>query len=100
LTELATPEQAVTLRRSQEPIVHWVAASHRGQRLAALTVECEGVFVNAARSTVVFARAQLGRRQQPGCFDPEEVFVLNDLEPTLHAAGVRIMRHKLAHELI
>jgi hypothetical protein len=79
-------------KASQEPVAHWVAASRRGQRLAALTVECEGDFVNAARSTVVFARAQLERRQRPGCFDPEEVFVLNDLEPTLHAAGIRIVR--------
>jgi hypothetical protein len=91
----ARPGQA-----GQEPVAHWVAASHHGQRLAALTVECEGDFVNAARSTVVFASAQLGRRQRAGCFDPEEVFVLNDLEPTLRTAGVRIVRHKLAQELI
>jgi hypothetical protein len=79
-------------KASQEPVAHWVAAAHRGQRLAALTVECEGDFLNAARSTVVFASAQLGRRQRPGCFDPEEVFVLNDIEPALHAAGIRIVR--------
>jgi hypothetical protein len=79
-------------KASQEPVAHWVAASHRGKRLAAITVECEGDFVNAARSAVVFATAQLGRRQRPGCFDPEEVFVLNDLEPPLHAAGIRIVR--------
>jgi hypothetical protein len=77
---------------SREPVAHWVAASSRGQRLAALTVECEGDFLNAARSTVVFAEAQLGRRQRPGCFDPEEVFVLKELESALNAAGVRIVR--------
>jgi hypothetical protein len=79
-------------KASREPVAHWVAALHRGQRLAAVTVECEGDFLNAARSTVVFAEAQLGRRQRPGCFDPEEIFVLNDLEPSLRTAGIRIVR--------
>jgi hypothetical protein len=76
---------------STEPVAHWIAANRGGVRLGALTVECRGDFLHAARSTVVFADTLLASARGGGCFDPEEICTLRDLEPKLRAAGVRIV---------
>jgi hypothetical protein len=77
---------------SGEPVAHWVAVLRDGRRLCARTIECEGDFVHAARSTVVFAEELPRTGGRRGCFDPEEIFTLKDLEPKLRAGGVRIVR--------
>jgi hypothetical protein len=76
---------------SAEPVAHWIAGKHRGRRVDARTVRCRGDFIHAARSTVVFAEGLLGRGQPGGCYDPEEVFTLDELEPKLRAAGIQIV---------
>jgi hypothetical protein len=78
---------------SDEPVAHWVAAVRDGRRLSARTVECRGDFLHAARSTTLFADALLRRRQPPGCFDPEEICTLHDLQVELLAAGITIVGH-------
>jgi hypothetical protein len=75
---------------SDEPVAHWIAAVREGRRLAARTVQCRGDFLHAARSTVVFADALLGRPQRGGCFDPEELCTLRGVQDELDAVGVRI----------
>lgn len=76
---------------SREPVAHWIAALRNRRRLGARTVRCRGDFLHAARSTVAFAAA-LARGEPPrGCFDPEELIVLGEIEPKLRAAGVRIV---------
>ena len=75
---------------SDEPAAHWIAASRDGRRLDARTVECRGDFVHAARSTIVFADALLSRGQCGGCFDPEEICTLSDVQAELRAAGITI----------
>ena len=75
---------------SDEPVAHWIAAVREGRRLNARTVECRGDFLHAARSTIVFADALLSCRQQAGCFDPEEIFMLSDVQAELQAAGITI----------
>ena len=75
---------------SDEPVAHWIAAIRSGRRLCVRTVECRGDFLHAARSTVVFADALLSRDGPGGCFDPEEIFTLNDLAAELRAVGVTV----------
>jgi hypothetical protein len=75
---------------SDEPVAHWIAAVREGRRLAARTVLCRGDFLHAARSTIVFADALLGRAQPGGCFDPEEICTLRGVQDQLEAAGIRI----------
>jgi hypothetical protein len=74
-----------------EPVAHWVAARRGDQRLSARTVECRGDFLHAARCATLFAEILLTRQQRGGCFDPEEVCTLTDLEPDLLASGLSIV---------
>ena len=76
---------------SDEPVAHWIAAIRGGRRLSARTVECRGDFLHAARSTVVFADALLARGRQGGCFDPEEIFTLGEIEAKLREFGISIV---------
>jgi hypothetical protein len=77
-----------------EPVAHWVAAKRRGRRLAARTVQCQGDFVHAAASTVMFADALRAGRPRGGCFDPGELFRLAELESELRESGIWIIeRH-------
>lgn len=78
---------------SDESVAHWIAAIHGRRRLGARTVQCHGDYLHAARSTVVFAEALLGRRHQPGCFDPEEICTLIDVQARLQTAGITIAGH-------
>jgi hypothetical protein len=74
-----------------EPVAHWIAARRGGRRLGVRTVECRGDFLHAARCAAVFAEMLLARGRPGGCFDPDELCTLADLEPDLSAAGVRII---------
>lgn len=76
---------------SIEPVAHWIAANRRERRLAARTVQCRGDFLHAARSTIVFADALLGRARRGGCFDPEEMWTLGGIEAELRAAGISVL---------
>jgi hypothetical protein len=78
---------------STEPVAHWVAALRGGRRLSARTVECRGDFVHAARSAVVFADSLLASQRPGGCFDPDEVWTVSDLEGKFRAAGIAIVPH-------
>jgi hypothetical protein len=74
-----------------EPVAHWIAATRGGRRLSARTVECRGDFVHAARSTVVFAEALLNGPVRAGCFDPEEICTLIDVEDRLRLAEIAVV---------
>lgn len=74
-----------------EPVAHWIAVKTGERRLSAATVRCQGDFVHAARSTVIFAEALTKHWTGRGCFDPEEICSLGQLEPRLQAAGVRVI---------
>jgi hypothetical protein len=76
---------------SNEPVAHWIAALSRGRCLSARTVECNGDYLHAARSAVVFADVLLGRQRTGGCFDPDEMCRLADIEPALRKAGITIV---------
>jgi hypothetical protein len=76
-----------------EPLAHWVAAIRTGRRLGARTVECVDGSQSAARSTVVFADALRTQPPPSGCFDPEEIWTLGDVEAELRAAGISVVSH-------
>lgn len=76
---------------SEEPVAHWIAAVRGARRLSARTVECRGDSLHAARSTVVFADALLTGEPRSGCFDPEELWTLEDVQPRLSASGVVVV---------
>jgi hypothetical protein len=78
---------------SPEFTAHWIAAIRGTRRLCVRTVQCRGCFLHAARSTVVFADALMARERQSGCFDPEEIWRLSDVESKLKAAGIDIVPH-------
>lgn len=75
-------------RASDEPVAHWIAAKQRGRRLAARTLECSGHYAHAAKCALVFAENLLGEPRKGGCFDPEEVFTMHELEPKLVRSGI------------
>ena len=83
---------------SSEPVAHWIAAISRGRRLSARTVECSGDYLHAAKSATVFADILLGGRRTGGCFDPDEVCTLADIEPALRKAGIAIVPRSPAFE--
>lgn len=84
---LVTPTPAGG-RASREPVAHWIAAKLRGRRLAARTLECAGHYAHAARCALVFAENLLEEPRRGGCFHPEEVFTLDELEPRLARCGI------------
>jgi hypothetical protein len=94
-THKAAPTEATA-----EPVTEWVAVRRRGMRLAATTIEGEGGYRMTAAATVVLADALLDAHgapvPEPGCFDPQELFTLEQLEAGLRQAGVRVVRHPAA----
>jgi NAD(P)-dependent dehydrogenase (short-subunit alcohol dehydrogenase family) len=76
---------------SDEPVTHWIAAVRGGRRLGARVVECRGDFLHAANSAVVFADALLRQPRIGGCFDPDEICSLAEIEPALLRAGIAIV---------
>jgi NAD dependent epimerase/dehydratase family len=81
---------------SNEPVAHWIAAIGGDRRLGARTVECRGDFLHAAKTAVVFAEALRGRERTGGCFDPDEICTLADIEPALREAGIAIVPRSAA----
>jgi hypothetical protein len=76
-------------RAGEEPVAHWIAALRGGRRLSARTVECRGDFASAASSTLVFADVLLTHRAT-GCFGPEEVCTLPQVDAALRSAGIAV----------
>jgi hypothetical protein len=77
-------------RPSSEPIAQWVAVLRGGERLAARTVEAKGDYVSTAAVALALAE-RLREAGAPGCFDPEELFGLEELAPRLREAGVEVV---------
>jgi hypothetical protein len=79
--EVATPE----------PVAHWIAATRGERRLGVAIVRCRGELVHTARSAVVFAQSMRTDPPGGGCFDPEEICTLDQLQASLQAAGISII---------
>lgn len=77
-----------------EPMMHWVALLRDGVRIAVRTIECQGAYYRAALATEVFGAKLFDYgRDQRGCFDPNELFTLNELLDPLRESGIRIVDH-------
>ena len=81
---------------SRDPVAEWVAVLRGSRRLAAAAVECEGDYRATAVAAVAFAQRALERDLPPGCYDPQELFTLEELAPGLARAGVRVVPQPLA----
>jgi hypothetical protein len=74
-----------------EPVAHWIAAIRGDRRLGVSIVRSPGELVHTARSAVVFAQSLLKDPPGGGCFDAEEICTLDQLQPSLQAAGISII---------
>ena len=79
---------------SREPVCEWVAVSRGGELLAAKTIQGEGDYRSTLAAAVVFADALLARlsseNELRGVRGVEELFSLEQLEPALREAGIRV----------
>jgi NAD(P)-dependent dehydrogenase (short-subunit alcohol dehydrogenase family) len=78
---------------STEPVTEWIAVRRNGRHLAARTITGAGNYRVTAAATLVLAEA-LTRRDPvpPGCFEPQELFRLAELEADLRQAGLVVTR--------
>ena len=77
-----------------EPLTEWVAVLRQGVHLAARTITGAGNYRVTAAVALVLAEALLdpARRDgmRPGCFEPQELFTLPELEADLRARGLSV----------
>jgi hypothetical protein len=77
-----------------EPLTEWVAVRRQGVHLAARTITGAGNYRVTAAATLVLAEALLDRARgdgvRAGCFEPQELFTLPELEPTLRQRGLAV----------
>jgi hypothetical protein len=77
-----------------EPLTEWVGVRHLGVHLAARTITGAGNYRVTASATLVLAEALLDPARRdgvlPGCFGPQELFTLPELEPDLRQRGLAV----------
>jgi NAD dependent epimerase/dehydratase family len=77
-----------------ESLIEWVAVRRRGARLAARTITGAGNYRVTAAATLVLAEALLDparrERARRGCFEPQELFSLPELEADLRHRGLAV----------
>jgi hypothetical protein len=97
----ALPVAAFVPRGSQrstelttESLTEWVGVRRRGALLAARTMTGAGNYRVTAAATLVLAEALLDPARHhgagPGCFEPQEVFSLPELEADLRQRGLAV----------
>src|SRR5215208_5673711 len=79
---------------TSEPLTEWVAVRRQGVRLAARTIAGAGNYRVTAAATLVMAEALLDPARtdgpRPGCFEPQELFSLPELEADLRQRGLAV----------
>jgi hypothetical protein len=77
-----------------ESLTEWVAVRRQGARLAARTITGAGNYRVTAAATLVLAEALLDPARtdgvRPGCFEPQELFSLPELEADLRQRGLAV----------
>jgi NAD dependent epimerase/dehydratase family len=96
----ALPLAAFVPRRNRptelttESLTEWVAVRRQGARLAARTIAGAGNYRVTAAATLVLAEALLDPARtdgvRPGCFEPQELFSLPELESDLRQRGLAV----------
>jgi hypothetical protein len=91
-----------TNRRAElttEPLTEWVAVRRHGTHLAARTITGAGNYRVTAAATLVLGETLLDRARRhglrPGCFEPQDLFTLPELEGDLRRRGLAVnpVRH-------
>jgi hypothetical protein len=77
---------------SREPTAVWVGARRGGERLGASMIECDGDYRVTAAAARIFGEALRDLRHRPGCFNPEDLFCLDDLLPAFEEVGLHLTR--------
>jgi hypothetical protein len=57
-----------------------------------MTLACEGDYRTTAALAGLFGMALLDASPAPGCFNPEDLFTLTDLGPSLNGIDLRIRK--------
>jgi hypothetical protein len=77
-----------------EPVIEWVAVRRKGALLAARTITGAGNYRVTAAATLALAEALLDPARRdgapPGCFEPQELFGLPELEGDLRQRGLAV----------
>ena len=79
---------------TSESLIEWVAVRRDGTLLDARTITGAGNYRVTAAATLVLAESLLeparGDRVRPGCFEPQELFSLTELEASLRQTGIAV----------
>src|SRR5204863_8064325 len=77
---------------TSEPVAMWVGALSEGRVLGGRRFTCRGDYRTTATITVGLGEGLMAAasRGQSGCFDPDELFTVADLEPGWRAAGIEL----------
>lgn len=97
----ALPLAAFVPRRKNSPteltsesLMEWVGVRRHGTLVEARTITGAGNYRVTAAATLVLAEALLDParrdRARPGCFEPQEVFSLSELEANLRQTGLAV----------
>ena len=81
-----------TEEASADPTVMSIAARRGSERLGASIFECDGDYRTTAAVARVFAEALLAGFARPGCFNPEDLFSLDELLLGFEEVGLRVSR--------
>lgn len=75
-----------------EPVAMWVGALSGERVLGARSFRCAGDYLSTAAIALGLGERLLaaGASGRTGCFDPDELFSLDDLEPGWRAAGIEV----------
>jgi hypothetical protein len=74
---------------TREPTTVWLGARRGRERVGRSILECEGDYRTTAEAARVFGEMQLAD-DRPGCFNPEDLFSLDEVLPLLTAEGMRL----------
>ena len=86
VTDRGTPGEA-----SREPTAVWLGARKGGELLGSSILECEGDYRTTAEAARAFGEKLLAVGRA-GCFNPEDVFDLDEILSPLATEGMRISR--------
>jgi hypothetical protein len=74
---------------SEEPTAVWVGARRKGELLGVSGLECRGDYRGTAAAAQIFGEALLAI-ERPGCFNPEDLFGLEEIAPGLEPVGLEV----------
>jgi hypothetical protein len=87
------PSGKPTSEATIEPLTESIAVRRQRTCPGACTIEGAGGYRVTAAATAVLADALIATSSdRPGCFDPQELFILEDLQTELRTSGADVVR--------